>query len=419
MVITNYCWQYYRKILKSNMRYYLTFFFALSFIINAYSIDYDGHFIAHSGGEIDGITYTNSLEALNYSYDKGFRYFELDLVEDVYGNVLAAHDWNHWKSITRCDSVYQTQKCDTTTTIVKLDSVSISINCDTAFVIDGVDTLNTIIECDTSYTTVEYDTLITNIDCNTISHKPTEEHFLTHKLYNKYTPLNMDMINQWFSEHTDAVLVTDKINDPEKMSSLFVDDSRLYMELFSFEAIEKAKTLGINYMMSENVLYMTGNNKLEYLIDNEIPAIAVSRRLIDNEQYKALFSDCTANDIKVWFFHVNYDIGKDEKYVYENEMQYIYGMYADKWIDEFEVKVSAQEIYSDNLKVYYAEDLLTIESDKEIKSISLYNVSGKLLAHYDNINSLDFQTLIENNDGLMILQIVSTDVFIAKIHTKK
>jgi glycerophosphoryl diester phosphodiesterase len=35
--------------------------------------------IAHAGGAINQQTYTNSLEALNANYAKGFRFFEIDL----------------------------------------------------------------------------------------------------------------------------------------------------------------------------------------------------------------------------------------------------------------------------------------------------------------------------------------------------
>lgn len=34
--------------------------------------------IAHAGGGINGLSYSNSIEALDLNYDKGFRIFELD-----------------------------------------------------------------------------------------------------------------------------------------------------------------------------------------------------------------------------------------------------------------------------------------------------------------------------------------------------
>ena len=38
--------------------------------------------------------------------------------------------------------------------------------------------------------------------------------------------------------------------------------------------------------------------------------------------------------IKVFVFNVNFDSGKDEQYVYDNELGLVYGMYADKWITD-------------------------------------------------------------------------------------
>ncbi|MGI6778727.1 MAG: glycerophosphodiester phosphodiesterase family protein [Acetivibrionales bacterium] len=50
--------------------------------------------IAHAGGAIYGFCYTNSLEALNSSYNKGFRFIEIDLEWTSDGYPVAIHDWN-------------------------------------------------------------------------------------------------------------------------------------------------------------------------------------------------------------------------------------------------------------------------------------------------------------------------------------
>lgn len=49
-------------------------------------------FVAHAGGGINGITYTNSLEALNYNYKKGFRFFEVDLEWVQDNELVLMHD---------------------------------------------------------------------------------------------------------------------------------------------------------------------------------------------------------------------------------------------------------------------------------------------------------------------------------------
>jgi glycerophosphoryl diester phosphodiesterase len=49
--------------------------------------------IAHALGGIDGVDYTNSLEAFKTNYDKGQRVFEVDLSITKDGQLAARHDW--------------------------------------------------------------------------------------------------------------------------------------------------------------------------------------------------------------------------------------------------------------------------------------------------------------------------------------
>ena len=49
-------------------------------------------FVAHAFGAIDGRIYSNSLEAFQRNYGRGFRVFEVDLVRLADGTALLAHD---------------------------------------------------------------------------------------------------------------------------------------------------------------------------------------------------------------------------------------------------------------------------------------------------------------------------------------
>lgn len=60
------------------------------FQFNKNSID----IIAHAGGQIDGHIYTNSLEALNNSYNEGAKIFELDIRETKDGYYVGKHGLN-------------------------------------------------------------------------------------------------------------------------------------------------------------------------------------------------------------------------------------------------------------------------------------------------------------------------------------
>lgn len=50
--------------------------------------------IAHAGGAVGGQTYSNSLEALDDSYGRGCRLFELDIQWTSDGKLVLLHDWS-------------------------------------------------------------------------------------------------------------------------------------------------------------------------------------------------------------------------------------------------------------------------------------------------------------------------------------
>ncbi len=223
-------------------------------------------FIAHGAGEIKGLTYTNSLEALNLSYSKGCKLFELDIIETSDNKLVAAHDWKFYKTIT-------------------------------------------------NYAGVVDDTPL------------TEEEFLSLKIYGEFTPVNMAVINEWFAAHEDAILVTDKINDPAGLRQKgFLFKDRVIMELFSWEAVDAAIKEGIKPMPSENLVFQTPGIK-EKLSGLNIGYIAISRRYIANN--KDFLKKLKKKNVKTYVYHVNFEQDKDEKYVLENEIEYVYGMYAD------------------------------------------------------------------------------------------
>jgi Sulfatase len=230
-----------------------------------YARDKD-RFIAHAGGSVNGDRYTNSLEALNYNYDRGFRLFELDILETSDAKFVAAHDWNYWAGVTGFSG-----------------SLPVS-----------------------------------------------EEQFLKQRILGKYTPLNMSRINEWFRKHPDAVLVTDKINSPARFAREFVDKDRLMMELFSIKSIIEAKSVGIKSpMMTGDLLNELTGDRIDALKKLGVTEVALSRASIAKNF--RLLERLKKNGVKVYVFHVNFEPGKDEKYVVDFEMDYVYGLYADDW----------------------------------------------------------------------------------------
>lgn len=223
-------------------------------------------FIAHAGGQIDGYKYTNSLEAMDLNYKKGFRLFELDIIETLDNIYVAGHDWKHWKKITG-------YKGDL---------------------------------------------------------PPDRNTFKQQKIYGKYSLMDIEDINEWFKEHDDAILVTDKINTPLDFSNKFIDKKRLMMELFTWDAVEEGLRSGIKSAMPTfSLLGTIKGDKLSYLKQQGVTDIASSRRIVHTQ--KELIRKIVTSGINIYAFHLHFDKGMDEKYVVCNERKYFYGMYADQW----------------------------------------------------------------------------------------
>lgn len=219
-------------------------------------------FIAHSGGGINGQTYTNSLEALNLSYEKGFRLFELDIIKTTDNIFVAAHDWEGWKKRTKYNG-------------------EIPVN-----------------------------------------HKTFKENPIKN-----YTPMDIHDINEWFKNHPDAILITDKVNTPADFSKAFEHKDRLWMEVFSIDAAQEAKKLGIPVLLTQTELLKLRGKELETLNELNINKIAISRKFIKDNI--TLLKKLKKEGIKAYAFHL---YGKfDANYILENEIDYIYGMYVDEW----------------------------------------------------------------------------------------
>lgn len=222
-------------------------------------------FIAHAGGAIEGHHYTNSMEAMDQSYRKGFKLFELDIIRTSDGYFVAARDWKSWALTTGYTGALP----------------------------------------------------------------PSRKVFLQQRIYNKYTPMDMDRINTWFTKHTDAVLVTDKVNSPQKFSAQFIDKKRLMMELFTPEAVQEGLKAGMrSVVVSESVIPHLSPNYKENMLRLGITDLAVSRRTYVAN--KPFFASLATSGIHTYVFHVN-DDGLNEKFVLRNDIPNVYGMYADNW----------------------------------------------------------------------------------------
>ena len=228
--------------------------------------DYTKFFIAHAGGAIDGLNYTNCLEALDLSYSKGCKLFELDLVKTTDNKFVAAHHWEQYKTMTDYPGT--------------IDDTPLS-----------------------------------------------EEEFLSLKIYGKYTPMNMDAINLWFQNHPDAILVTDKTNDPQKIYDDFLFRDRVIMELFSWAAIDKAIELGIKLLVTDGLFFETPDIE-QVLEDKKIEYFGMGyNRVLGNENLLRRLKDKGLKNY-VWGLESKINGQPPEEYVWNYGMNFCYGMYA-------------------------------------------------------------------------------------------
>jgi lipoteichoic acid synthase len=222
--------------------------------------------IAHAGGEINGLRYTNSLEAMNYSYSNGFRLFELDILKTSDNHYVAVHDWESWSKKTNYKGP-----------------------------------------------------LI-----------PDKETFKQYRIHGVYTPMDMDLINDWFKKHPDAILVTDKINEPSAFASKFIDKNRLMMELFTWDAVNEAIEIKIKSAIpTSSLLESIEGDKVSFLKRLGIKDIAIDRPSMKHQKH--VIAMITHSGINTYAFNIHQEGDVDEKYIMCNEFEYFYGVYADQW----------------------------------------------------------------------------------------
>lgn len=128
-----------------------------------YSWAENTHLIAHAMGAIDGYDYTNSLEAFQSNYAKGFTVFEADLQMSRDGMPVGVHSWSQFNSMT----------ADPNTLPLSTGSLPLS-------------------------------------------------EFRERRIYGQYTPLTFDDIAHLMVEHPDIYIVTDTKDELDpKVTSMF------------------------------------------------------------------------------------------------------------------------------------------------------------------------------------------------------
>lgn len=176
--------------------------------------------IAHGGGAVDGISLTNSLEAVRASIEKGCRLIELDMLLTADNEIVMIHDFGSgWTS---------------------------------------------------RYLGVTFD------------EKPTKDEFLSLKIMDKYTTMSFDMLTEILDEYPDVMIVTDckEINYRllSKIATKYPDYiDRIIPQIYYYHQYNETHRLGFENIIL--TLYsmdrMEYHELAEFIDDNDIFAVTV------------------------------------------------------------------------------------------------------------------------------------------------
>ena len=145
--------------------------------------DFSPQLIAHAGGAIDSCMYTNSREAMERAFEKGYRFIEFDLIFTADSVLVAAHSWEDFNTMTGCREFG--------------DSA------------------------------------------------PVYADFVSRKIHDRYAPLSAAEINAFFERNDSLYLVTDKVSDPDVLLRYFPNlKERMVVEAFSFQHYCRLKSQG-------------------------------------------------------------------------------------------------------------------------------------------------------------------------------
>ncbi len=222
-------------------------------------------YIAHAGGAYQSLTYTNSLEALESNYAKGYRYFEIDLSGTADGQIVSIHDWQDtWK------------KYFNKTT------------------------------------------------------KPTHTEFISSKMNNYLTQLDLNNLMSWFDKHQDAYLVTDIKNIPNIQSLQIIIEkypnqkNQIIPQIYNIQEYLPTKQIGF-----ENIfltLYRTDaqdEELLQFVTNNNITAITMP----ENRAKTSLPKKLRKKNVPSFVHTIN-----KKKTQKQLEKKCVYGFYTDTLI---------------------------------------------------------------------------------------
>lgn len=195
------------------------------FIVNANTVDLDimpptiedPYIVAHAGGQIGRHTYTNSIDAMENSYNNGIRLMEMDFEWTTDGELAAVHSWDGF--------------------ITKFFKVPAK-----------------------KYSYLEYQNF---------------------QMVNGWKKSTLKKLDNWFKTHPDAYLVTDIKEDNIKGLKIIKDRypemaKKTIPQIYQMAEYEKAKDLGYEDIIL--TLYLMGNTDdeiVEFAQENKLFAVTM------------------------------------------------------------------------------------------------------------------------------------------------
>lgn len=165
------------------------------------------HFIAHSGGSIDGKIFTNSLESWNYSYEKKNRVFDADLSFTLDKKLVLQHEWKD-----------------------NFEYFSVPINKSN--------------RCLDNHGQIRY-----LVNENVLNY----DEFMNKYKYFKYTPMDCKMMIKYMHEHTDLYVACDTKDNPVETYEYLVNMARkmncedvlnrIIVSIYDYEMYDKIKNV--------------------------------------------------------------------------------------------------------------------------------------------------------------------------------
>lgn len=200
--------------------------------------------IAHAGGDISGIRMTNSRQALDESYEEGFRLIEVDLCTTSDGIPVLAHDWGNanW------------------------------------------------------FSGVKYS-----------SEAPAYKEFKGRQGILDLELLDLESLSKWLLKHEDAYIITDikqgSIQMLELIAKKYPEASKRFIpQVYYFSEYDTVKALGFeNIILTEYKLKAEDQEILDFCKDHSLFALTLSQERASPE----MLEKCSALGIPVYVHTIN------------------------------------------------------------------------------------------------------------------